>query len=81
MTQDLVLLDGEHLTIEDIVLISRTFKKVEIDPSAVKKVNIARALVEELVEKREVVYGITTGFGKFSDVVISKDETKKLQKK
>jgi len=80
MKQNIILLDGEHLTIEDIVLISRSHNKVELDPSAEKKVNIARALVEELVEKREVVYGITTGFGKFSDVVISKDETKKLQK-
>ena len=44
------------------------------------KVEKARQFVDELVDSKKVVYGITTGFGKFSDVVISKEETKDLQR-
>jgi len=37
-------------------------------------------IVDEFVDNEDVVYGITTGFGKFSDVSISKEESKLLQK-
>lgn len=38
-----------------------------------------RKAVEEIVQKGKVVYGITTGFGKFSDVLIQKEHVKDLQ--
>ncbi|WP_443110675.1 aromatic amino acid lyase [Caloramator sp. mosi_1] len=45
-----------------------------------KRVKAAREVVDRFVDEGKVVYGITTGFGKFSDVVISKEEAKKLQR-
>lgn len=53
---------------------------MELTPEAVEKINKARAVVDKFVDEERVVYGITTGFGKFSDVVISKEETKQLQR-
>ena len=53
---------------------------MEIDPAAVERINRSRSIVEDFVNREEVVYGVTTGFGRFSDVVISKDETEALQR-
>ena len=44
-----------------------------------QKVAECREVVEKIVEDGKVVYGITTGFGKFSDVLIQKDDVKALQ--
>ncbi|WP_459765650.1 histidine ammonia-lyase [Alkaliphilus crotonatoxidans] len=61
-------------------MVARKFDRVEIEKEAAERVNLSRRLVEEFVEEESVVYGITTGFGKFSDVAISKDETAALQR-
>lgn len=75
-----VILGDSRLTIEDVVNVSRNMFKVELSENALKKIQKARDLVEKYVKEERVSYGITTGFGKFSDVVISKDETELLQK-
>jgi len=75
-----VILDGLNLSLEDFIAISRFGAGVEIEDIAIHLINESRSVVEEFVNKGEVVYGITTGFGKFSNVVISKEESKKLQK-
>ncbi len=75
-----VLVDGSSLTIEDVVNVARNNYEVVLTKGALDKVKIARDLVDSFVDKEKVSYGITTGFGKFSDVAISKDDTKKLQR-
>ncbi len=75
-----VYIDGNSLTIEDVIKVARNMYKVELKAEAIDKVNEARRVVDEFIEEEKVVYGITTGFGKFSDVVISKEETRDLQR-
>lgn len=75
-----VFIDGNSLTIEDVVNVSRHNFKVVLTEEAIEKVNTARALVDKLVEEEKISYGITTGFGKFSDIAINKEDTKQLQK-
>ncbi|MVO71198.1 histidine ammonia-lyase [Paeniclostridium sordellii] len=75
-----VIIDGRDLTIEDVVNVSRNGYGVELSEEVIKKVKLARDLVDKYVDEQKVVYGITTGFGKFSDVVISKEETHDLQR-
>ncbi len=75
-----ILIDGESLTIEDIIKVSRDGAKVKLTDEAIDKVNEARKVVDDFVNEEKVVYGITTGFGKFSDIAITKEETKQLQK-
>lgn len=76
-----VIIDGNSLTIEDIINVARNNWTVDISEEAKIKINESRKIVDEFVEKEQIVYGITTGFGKFSDVFIGKDKTKDLQKK
>lgn len=75
-----LLIDGEHLTIKDVVDVARNNRKIELSEQAVGKIKKSREYVDRLVEKGAVVYGITTGFGKFSDVFISREDTKALQR-
>ncbi|MGL5317069.1 MAG: histidine ammonia-lyase [Peptostreptococcaceae bacterium] len=75
-----VLIDGSSLTIEDVVNVCRNGYQIELTDSALEKVKTARDLVDQIVEEEKMVYGITTGFGKFSDTVISKEDTKQLQR-
>ena len=75
------LVIGERkLTLEDLVNVTRKGYQVEISESAYEKIARARKLVDTYVEEKRVSYGITTGFGKFCDTVVSKEETGELQK-
>ena len=60
--------------------VARNNYLVELTQEAKENVSNCRKLVDEFVDSGKVVYGITTGFGKFSDVSISKEETKLLQR-
>lgn len=73
-------IDGEHLTIENVVDVARKGFTVELSDEAVCKIKESRNYVDELVKKEAIVYGITTGFGKFSDIFISQKDTEELQR-
>lgn len=75
-----VVITGHDLTIEQIIAVCRGYAEVVLSDESRGKILASRQVVDELVEEKKVVYGITTGFGKFSDVVISQDECKLLQK-
>ena len=75
-----VILDSQGLTIEDVVNVARFGYEVELSKTSEEKVIRARKTVDEFVAKEAVIYGITTGFGKFENVHISQDDTKDLQR-
>jgi len=75
-----VFIDGNSLTLEEFIRVTRLGAEVELCEEAVTRVERARRLVDKFVNENKVVYGITTGFGKFSDVVITGEETKVLQR-
>nr|WP_297597271.1 histidine ammonia-lyase [uncultured Cetobacterium sp.] len=71
---------NKRLSLEDLIDVTRRGYKVKVSEDAKMKVAKARELVERYVNEGKVSYGITTGFGKFSDKVISKEETATLQR-
>ncbi|WP_346916325.1 histidine ammonia-lyase [Clostridium sp.] len=75
-----VIINGNDLRLEDIVNVARNNYQVEISEEAIKRVEKSRRIVDKIVEEDRVVYGITTGFGKFSDVSISGEDCKTLQR-
>ena len=75
----MITITGNNLTLDDLAAVCRNYEKVKLSDYAVQKIIESRKIVDEFVEKEDVVYGITTGFGKFSDVTISKEESKTLQ--
>lgn len=77
---EMVVLDGCSLTLDDLVRIAREKAPVALDETALQRMAASRASVESCVEERLVRYGITTGFGKFCNVVISQEDNAILQK-
>ncbi len=77
---NLLRLDGCSLSLEGLASIARGDCKASLDEDAVLRMAASRAVVESCVEDRLVRYGITTGFGKFCDVVISKEDNDTLQR-
>lgn len=72
-------IDGSSLTIEDVVSVARYRRRVQLSKRAKHLVRCCRVMVDVLLDKGEVVYGLTTGFGKLRDVPIPRDKTKLLQ--
>ncbi len=75
-----VIIKGEGLTVEDVIRVSHLNEKVKLDETSKEKIQKSRAYVEKKVEEGAIIYGITTGFGKFADTVISREETAQLQR-
>ncbi|MGD8191736.1 histidine ammonia-lyase [Brevibacillus ginsengisoli] len=74
-----IALNGSGLTIEQVAAIARQGAHIQLSDEAISLVKRSRQMVEEMVTNQKVVYGITTGFGKFSDVVIPAEEVSALQ--
>ncbi|MBO1198249.1 histidine ammonia-lyase [Staphylococcus simiae] len=72
-------LDGQTLTIEDIARFLQQQSRVAISDEALERVKKSRAVVERIIDNKETVYGITTGFGLFSDVLIDPSQYNELQ--
>jgi histidine ammonia-lyase len=75
-----VIINGRDLTVEEVIRVCRGYEKVEIAPEAKEAVIKARNYIEKKLEDGAVIYGLTTGFGKFANVVISREEAEQLQK-
>lgn len=75
-----VIINGRDLTVEEVIRVCRQDERVEIAPEAKEAVQKARDYIEKKLEEGAIIYGLTTGFGKFSNVFISKEETADLQK-
>ncbi len=76
---NLVKIDGDNLTLEDVEAVALHGALVKIDPKATGKINKCRKFVEKIVNADKTVYGINTGFGKLCNQRISKKDIEKLQ--
>ncbi len=74
-----LILDGDSLTIPEVYLAATLPSSVTFSPVAVRRMKASRSLVEEWVKNKEVIYGVTTGFGEFSNVTISEEDVERLQ--
>jgi histidine ammonia-lyase len=75
-----LVIKGAGLTIEDVVRVARNNEKVELDKKAIERINTCRAMLERKIEAHEIMYGVNTGIGEFSEVVLNDDQVKEFQK-
>lgn len=75
-----LILNGINLTVENLVQVARYGEKVELHPEAVARINKCRAMLEKKIEAHEIMYGINTGIGEFSELILSDDQVKDFQK-
>src|SRR6185503_329912 len=74
-----VVIDGNSLTLEQVGAVARDRAAVSLAPHARQRVGVTRGVVDDIVARREVAYGVTTGFGKLSEVAIPPDRLAELQ--
>ncbi len=72
-------LNGHSLSLEEIARVALEHEPVEIAPEAHSRVEASRHVIETIVARGEVIYGVSTGFGKLSDVHIPPDKLEQLQ--
>jgi histidine ammonia-lyase len=75
-----ITLDGSSLTIEKLVAIARHHEKVELAPEALERIKVCRAMLEEKLANKEIMYGTNTGIGEFSETMLSDEQVKEFQK-
>jgi len=79
LSQEEIALDGQHLSIGDLVLLGKGKTKLKLRRVAEERVTCGRNLVEAILKENRVIYGVTTGFGKFARTVISPENLEQLQ--
>jgi len=75
-----IILDGTGLTIEKMVRIARANEKVELHPDARERIKRCRAMLEKKIQAREIMYGVNTGIGEFSEVVLTDEQVRQFQR-
>lgn len=78
-----IIIDGENLTFEQVVEVAYgkpNAPKISLAESAKVKVVRASEAVKKLLERGEIAYGITTGFGALKDKIIPLGEVETLQR-
>ena len=75
-----IVLDGNHLTIDEVVRVARGGEKAELAPDARERIKTCRGFLEKRLEAGEIMYGVNTGIGEFSEKVLNPDQVKQFQK-
>lgn len=71
---------GANLKIEDVVNVARYSEKVILDQEAKNRINNCRQMLEKKIKEHEIIYGVNTGIGEFSEVELNDDQVKDFQK-
>lgn len=77
MTQ---VLDGHSLKIEDVVQVARNREPIRLHEDALARIEKCRGLLERKIKMREIMYGVNTGIGELSEVVLNPEQAQKFQR-
>ena len=75
-----ITLNGSGLTVDALVRIARHNEPVALAPEALERIRRCRAMLERKIAAREIMYGVNTGIGEFSEVVLTDDQVQDFQK-
>ncbi|MBE0664771.1 MAG: aromatic amino acid lyase [Candidatus Aminicenantes bacterium] len=75
-----IVVTGKNLKVEDVYKVAYGLEKVELHADAVERIKKCRAFIEKRIEAREIMYGVNTGIGEFSEVVLTDDQVGQFQK-
>ncbi len=75
-----IILDGSNLTVEKLVQIARHKEKVELAPSALERIKVCRTMLDDKIKAHEIMYGVNTGIGEFSEILLDDEQVQQFQK-
>lgn len=81
MARQKLVIDDKDLTFDEIDFFLNANPQIEISAKSIRKIEASRKIVEGVIKAGKIVYGVNTGFGKFADVRIKKEQTADLQRR
>ncbi len=75
-----LVLDGHSLKIEDVASVARHRQPIQLHPDAYARIDKCRGLLERKIRAREIMYGVNTGIGELSEVVLTPEQVEQFQK-
>jgi len=75
-----IKMDGAGLTVDKLVQIARKGEKVELHSGAIERIKKCRAMLEKKIAASEIMYGVNTGIGEFSELVLTDEQVEQFQK-
>ncbi len=75
-----VVLTGNDLTLDKLKAVAVDRERVEIAPEALERVDRCRAMCQAKIDNHEIMYGVTTGIGEFSETVLTPEQTRDFQR-
>jgi len=76
---DRIFIDGDTLSVDEAYAVAVERVRVDMSSAARERMHRTRKVVDDIVARNEVVYGVTTGFGKLSEVAIPPESLAQLQ--
>ena len=76
----MITITGYDLTIEDVVRVARHHEEVRLHPGALERIKVCRRMLEKKIEAHEIMYGVNTGIGEFSEVILNDEQIRDFQK-
>ena len=75
-----IIIDGKSLCIHSLIKVARNNEKIELHTDSINRIVSCRNMVEDKISKKEIVYGINTGIGEFSETVLNDNQIEDFQK-
>ena len=75
-----MIIGNKKLTTKIVVRVARFNEKIELHSDAIKRIKKCRNMIEEKIISGEIIYGINTGIGEFSEVVLDEGQLQEFQK-
>ena len=75
-----IIIGDKKLTSEKIIQVARFNEKVKLHPEAINRINKCRQMLEAKIQSKEVIYGLNTGIGEFSEIILDDDKLQDFQK-
>jgi histidine ammonia-lyase len=75
-----IVMTGSGFTIEKLVQVARHHEEIQLHPDALARIKSCRLMLENKIKAHEIMYGVNTGIGEFSEVVLNDAQMKEFQK-
>ena len=75
-----IVIDGSSLSVEKVMGIARQGEQVALHPDALDRIKACRTMLEAKIAAHEIMYGVNTGIGEFSERVLNDEQVQQFQK-
>ncbi|HPS65921.1 MAG TPA: aromatic amino acid lyase, partial [Ignavibacteria bacterium] len=75
-----IKITGKNLTVDDVYKVAVFGEKIELASEAVERIKKCRGFIEKRIVAKEIMYGVNTGIGEFSEIVLDDEQVKQFQR-